>query len=1013
MDSLTSPLSESQSQEIALDFQKRFEQTIDAASTSCIDADGLCQLLARFLTKSQHPDSLVDLLSDETVFQSLIKVFTTNGWFSNRLFQSPDQFRDLWQSEGRPVDQKRLTQALQTELSQIDNMKQAGDTIRQFIRFETNRIAYGEFVRSMNPETVGQQLAYVAEAVVDTAIDFVIRIHAMRRGHPELPSGRKPTMAVIALGNFGAKEMSYGDSVPLIFLYDQINELNPTHRSFFNGVVRDFVDLIGSDRNRRVGFDVDMRYSPMQATGTAICSLFDAIRIFESSGQTWQRMSLIKARVVAGTKPLGEAFMQRLEPWIYRRFVSRNDLAEIRSFQHRLKRRTGERPEPQEEESESKTLQPYDVVRTPGGRQDIERTIQFLQLWHGGDLQSVRTPNTYEGITALERSGCITHQESMLLSENFARLCRLQHQLAVNNPAGGDRIPADPAKCQLLAWQLGVRDAQTGIGEPKRLLQQLEEVFDVNCRMINHLMLEAPDDGSDAAAESELMLDPDPGQATIEKTLGKHGFRDPMKAYGDMISLSTESVAFLSPHRCRHFFSSLAPKLLSEVAATPFPDRTLASMVKVTDSLGAKATLWELLGTNQPTMELMVRLAAAAPYLIEILTDNPGMIDELIDSLLMDRLPSREKLDAQSIELCRGAEDINPILLSFKHSAHLTIGVRNLLGKETLSGTQTALGDTAEACLRRVVQYEHEQLAARYGDPVAEDGTRAEMITVGLGKLGGREPNYHSDLDAVFLYSNDGETQRRVGGPRSTLTNRNFFNQLASRVLDRVNTSSPRGRLYELDGRLRPTGDEGVIAVSVEDFLNRFRSGSAPLWQWIALIKARAISGSREHQKTFDHAVADLIAGAECQPKLADEIWSHRLRMEETATPENLKRGEGGTVDIELIAQTLVLRYAAERPEVLHTNTVTMLNRLAEAEFLPEEEALQLIAGYQTLRAVEINLRLMKTQKRHELPDDEESLRTLAFLMKEDDPAMIQAACSQVRQRNRRLFNQILERLRG
>ncbi|WP_372717975.1 glutamate-ammonia-ligase adenylyltransferase, partial [Novipirellula sp.] len=972
------------------------------------DADASLDSLACFLTSATAPESLLELFrNDSRSLPSLLQIFATSPRLTKHLVSDPDFFQILRQQDGQAVDRAELVDRLYQCMLEVEDFDEASAQIRSFLIRETSRIIYGEFARSMVPEKVGRQLAYVADAVVQSSLDFLLRYLPKLRDTPVMPSGNTPQVTLIGLGSFGAEEMSYGDSLQLIFLYDRIDPWNVTHREYYDLLVSEFIRLLRSDNPIDDGYNIDLRQSPMYETGTRICSSFEAARIFETSGRTWQRIGFIKARVVAGSQTLGEGFLTRLQPWIFRRFISRTDLAEIQTLQHKLERRTLASSDAASSSAEQK---PCNVLRDPGGRGDIQRTIQFLQLLHGDRLPEVRKANTYDALIGLEREGCVTHEEASLLSENHARLCRLQHQIAVMFEKLDDQVPIETELTERLAWQLGIRDSKSKHGDAARFRKQLEEVFDVNCRMINHLMLDAPDDGSSIAVETELMLDPDPAAETITQVLSKHALSNPARAFEDLIALSTESVPFLSPHRCRHFFAQIVPSLLSEISRTPHPDKTLTSLTRVADSIGAKATLWELLGTNRPTMQMMVRLCAAAPYLVEILTDNPGMIDELIDSLLMDRLPSAERLDSHSIELCRGAQEIDAILHSFKQSAHLTIGVRNILGKETLAATQQAIGDTAESCIRRIIEFEQERLAAQYGDPVTAEGEKAEMIAVALGKLGGREPNYHSDLDVVFLYSADGETCRRVGGPRSTATNRSFFNQLAQRVIERINAPGPKGRMYELDGRLRPPGEEGVFAVSTEDFLNRFRQHEAPLWQWLAICKARSISGSRTSRTRFDKAVATLLTEAPWKSGMAYEIRKIRTRMQETATSGNLKRGEGGTVDVEFVAQMLTLKHAAESPNITHCNTTLSLERLAEAGHLPEDEALQLIAGYQTLRGVEINLRLMKTPHRHALPELDSLMKNLAFLMNENDPKMIEAACDQARQRNRRLFNRIFDR---
>jgi glutamate-ammonia-ligase adenylyltransferase len=691
--------------------------------------------------------------------------------------------------------------------------------------------------------------------------------------------------------------------------------------------------------------------------------------------------------------------------------MSRVDLAELRTLRAKIEKRGADPVN--NSESDSYTIvenAQQDIARTPGGRDDVELTIQFLQLLHGASLPTVRCGNTYEAIAALEQAGCLTHQESTLLLANYARLCRLQHQLSMMFDRAGRQLPQDSEAKRRLAWHLGIRSEDGSEGDLDRFQRLLADTFAKNRKVIDHLMLDAPSSDADVAVETELLLDPEPDPREVETTLRQHGLTEPYRAMDNLRALATETVPFLSHHRCRHFLSSIAPALLEEISRTPNPDQALSSLETVADSLGAKATLWELLAGSRPTMKLMVRLCATAPYLTEILTNNPGMIDELIDSLLMNRLPSAQRLDAHSIELCRGATDIDRILHSFKSSSHLTIGVRDILGKESLEATHQAIGDTAEACLRRVIEYEQELLAEQFGDPVDSDGNAAELIMLALGKLGGREPNYHSDIDAVFLYTADGQTQRRVGGHRATLTNQLFFNQLAQRVITRVNDSSKMRRLYELDSRMRPSDEEGGWAVSTDSFFQAVNQPTTPLWQRLDLCRARPISGSRLLRQQIETLVEETIVSSIWKPEMAQEVRTIRHRMEQTAHEDNLKRGVGGTVDVELVAQSLTLQYAKDFPQIIQRGTTATLAALAETGCLEEKDSLGLINGYRTLRRIEANLRLMNTPARHELPTSEAGeMKNLAYLMNESDPSMIIAQCQQARQSNRAIFDQVFK----
>ncbi len=693
------------------------------------DLDAVVSNLSRFVSASRNPASLLALFErDQDALLSLLQVFTTSQTLANRLINDPESFDLMRASGGQPAPRKCLVDELVAEVRGIEKPNRATLAIRKFVSRELIRIAYGEFVRELSPDSVGHQLAYVADAVLEASLQFVSDRLAQRRGQPTRIDGQTPEVAVVALGHLGGEELGYGAPLDVLFMYDAIDEKNPSHREFYESLVAELVALLSPDESNALGIQVKLSLGETldkNSTGPPIRSIDTITRLLESQGHTWQRMALVKARVAAGSQQLGQRFVKRMEPWIYRRFLTRSDLIDIRALRHKLERR-----------AESKIDGTSNVLKDAGGRRDIELTIQFLQLLHGGDLAEVRIGNTASAIVALERAGCLTHQEATLLAGNYARLCRLQHQLSVMFGKYTGSLPDDPEMHQRLAWQLGVRsDDRTG--DLPRLKRQLQEAFEVNRKMINHLMLEVPveaDSLDNEALETELILDPDPDAELIIRALTRHGLSDPMRAMEDLMALSSESVSFLSPRRCRHFLAAIAPALLEAVSKTPNPDLTLRILVAVADSIGAKASLWELMGANQPTLELMVRLCSSAPYLSGILVNNPGMIDELVDSLLMNRLPSAQRLDAQSLELCRGAAEIDLILRNFKNSAHLMIGVREMLGKEKIESTHASISDTAEACVRRVIEYEHALLADQFGDPVDHEGQGAEFLRTCLGK---------------------------------------------------------------------------------------------------------------------------------------------------------------------------------------------------------------------------------------------------------------------------------------
>ncbi|MCA9245751.1 MAG: hypothetical protein KDA42_01520 [Planctomycetales bacterium] len=455
--------------------------------------------------------------------------------------------------------------------------------------------------------------------------------------------------------------------------------------------------------------------------------------------------------------------------------------------------------------------------------------------------------------------------------------------------------------------------------------------------------------------------------------------------------------------------------MLQAISKTPNPDTTLVDLVHVSDSLGGKGVLWQLFSFSSPSLQLYVRLCSACPYLSGILTSNPGMIDELMDSLLLEHLPTLPMLQSTLADLSRGAEDLDPILHSFKDAQHLRVGVRDILGKDDVRDTHIALSNIAETCLRQIILVEYERLVRKMGQPTIDEGPRAgqpcELIVLALGKLGGREPNYHSDLDLVFLYEADGHTAfPRRAGHAATTTNQHFFGQLGQRIIKTTNAMGPYGRLYEVDARLRPTGRSGTLAVPLEEFRRYFATGAGQLWERQALCKARIVFGSDEAARETEAAVAQAAFSPPWRREFVTEIRAMRARLEETAGLRNLKRGVGGTVDIEFLAQMLQLRHAGADPSLRVPGTLESLAALHEAGHLQMADYEQASAGYRHLRSVEARIRLMNATGRHEMPEKPDELNRLAYLLDYSDPQDLVSETDEIRRKNRELFDRLTTR---
>lgn len=954
--------------------------------------------LERFVLASRSPLAFVALTErDPTALPILLQIIGTSQHLADLLVRDTEGYDHLRLTDGRPVARQYLIDDLVSETHALADEQKVMMALRRFKHRETLRIAYGDIVGQQRIAGITRQISYVADAVCEAALHYILRRLEDKYGVPQDHAGQPVGMVILALGKLGGNELNYSSDIDLVALYAEDGKtsgnVSRSNREFFERVVRDLVKLLSENTSIGIAYRVDLRLRPNGNQGPLINSLENTWQYYDVSGRTWERQAFVKARAIAGDLKLGQRFLKRMEPWIYRKYLSRADITGIKALKRRIEHR-----------AHKEGVDERNVKTGHGGIRDIEFVIQFLQLLNGGDLPKIRTTNTLDAIDRLQQAGCLTMQERGILTDNYAFLRKVEHRLQIMFDLQTHTLPESDQELAKFAVRMGYAD-----GDQDQALEEfkkeLHERTTLNRRILDHLLHDAFNESEETDPEVDLILEPEPDDSQIESVLRQHGFRDVKGAYQNLNALAIEHIPFLSTRRCRHFLAAIAPHLLRAIAETPDPDATLVSLSQVSDSLGGKGVLWELFSYNPPSLQLYVTLCASSPYLASILTSNPGMADELMDSLMLDRLPSLTYLQEMLTELSRGAEDLDPILHSFKNSQHLRVGVRDILGKEDVRETHRALSDIAEVCLQTIAEDENRKLQEKFGTPISADGSPSELVILAMGKLGGREPNYHSDLDVVFLYTFAGTTKTKRAD-RST-SNQHFFSQLAAKITKRITQIGPYGRLYELDPRLRPSGKSGALAVSLEEFRKYFVDGMGQGWERQALCKSRPIFCSPAACALVQQAVRESILSQPWTPARAEEIRAMRTRIEANATVHNLKRGEGGTVDIEFIIQMLQLRFVADTPEVLVPGTLEALKQLHNHHLVSNSDFRFLNESYRFLRSIEARLRLMNTTARHDVPDSRDEMKKLAYLLGYPTPEQLSEDIRYYRSENREYFDRI------
>ncbi|NBV46515.1 MAG: bifunctional [glutamate--ammonia ligase]-adenylyl-L-tyrosine phosphorylase/[glutamate--ammonia-ligase] adenylyltransferase [Planctomycetia bacterium] len=972
------------------------------------DPQRVAVAVERFFTTVRSPLGTAALFHrDPRALGILLSIFSASPHLAEIVIADPESWEEVRVGGGRPVGHDLLAAALDGELAPGMDPEMAIRGLRRFRRRELLRIAYGDIVGGQRLETVVSQLSLVAETIVAAALGQALQRQETLRGVPRGPAGERATLAVVALGKLGGGELNYSSDIDLVLVHSadgRVDGERPcTNQEFFTRVTQDLVRLLAESSDAGIGYRVDLRLRPHGGSGPLSMALDTLLQYVDREGRTWERQAWVKARCVAGDKALGARLLGQLEPWIYNRWLTRSDISGIQALKRRIEVRAAREGAGAE-----------DVKQGRGGIRDIEFTIQFLQLLNGGDTPLLRTGSTLEAIRRLTETGVLTDQEREVLERTYSLLRTVEHRLQILYDRQTHSLPVAAREREQLAVRLGFG---TGAAGAECLSRELAEAMSLNRRIVDHLLHDAFPDDRPPAPEVDLLLDPAPPAGTVERILAGHGFADVPAAWQTLRALAEERVRFLSSRRCRHFLAAIAPRLLAAIATTPDPDASLTTLGAVADSLGGKGVLWELFSFHPPSLDLTVRLCASSPFLAGLLVGNPGMIDELLDGLMIDELPAPEAVGAELVELCRGAVDPEPILHAFKASQQLRIGVRDILGRGDVAAVTAALSAIPAAILPVVVAREEARLVERLGEPLAGEGAtagrRAGAVVLAMGKFGGGEMNYASDVDVMFLYDHDGQTCHGRRGRRSAegTTNAHFFGELAQRTTRLFNRSTASGRLYEMDSRLRPAGRSGAAAISLDELARYFApDGPATVTERQALLKARVVVGAPEAAARALEIVGAASYGHAWTAADVAALREARLRLEAGAKATNLKRGPGGMVDIECIVQVLQLVHGGGDPRLRSPQTLAGLVALQAAGHVADDEFRFLEAAYRRLRLIEGRLRLLDATARHDFPAAPAEQRRLAHLLSAPDATSLLAELEELTAGIRRCFDSVFDR---
>ena len=892
----------------------------------------------------------------------LIRLMGSSSYLSDILIRQGKQYPEFFLRQIQ-ITQKTAAKhlaELRTKAAKAQSLEEFSAVLRQHKQREYVRIGARDLLPSVSMEDTVRELTNLADASLEAAYRFSRTEVEKDFGPLLLPGKQEPNgFVIIGMGKLGGGELNFSSDVDVIFFYEQDEgESSGGHkgktspREFFTHVGEKIIQAMGRVTEDGFMFRIDLRLRPMGASGPLVQSLGSAMTYYESWGQCWERSALIKARPVAGEHRLGSQFLKEIEPFIYRRYLDYTTVDELRHMKMRI-----------ENELLTADGKERNIKLGYGGIREIEFFTQAMQLVNGGYEPRLRGPNTLRALTELAQFGFIAERDREKLSDAYRFLRQVEHKVQIVQEAHAHSIPESNEEERALARRLGYR--RKGKKDERSLFWQdhrrhttaVRTIFD---RLFYSAQKELTDEGASPVGTIWHDLD---RHEVITQELAKAGFNDPPKAYENLLSIRDGEVyAPPSPRRLK-VMRALGPALITEIAKSSAPDQALWNLSQFSHRIGGRTGFLTLLAENPQTMRLLITLFADSQFLTDLFLNRPELIDTLIRVDLTRVQKTRDEMLAELRDALTTDADLESklnALRRYKTEEFIRIGLHDLGGAIKLESALRQLSNLAEACVESTVELTIQELTEKFG---AVPGGRFAVL--GMGKMGGRELDYNSDLDLVFIYD-AGEESRSRGGLQGQLGAHEFYVRVGQKLITYLSAPTEEGIAYKIDMQLRPSGKSGPLVSSLDAF-REYHKTSSLLWERQALIKARCVAGEPLLKKAIERVAEGFAYGQGLTLEGIAEIHHLRMRMERELAREdedrfNLKKGKGGLVDIEFLTQMLQLTHGFRHPELRRRETLQALSVLHEKKVLNKSEYRLLSEGYLFLRTLDHRLRLERDQ---------------------------------------------------
>ena len=940
----------------------------------------------RFAEKIHDKNYLYTLLTENADFlHALITLFSGSQILTDTLLKDPSHFD--WLKQEDILNIPRSKDALMRDFHEMSEEKIfSGDVpglLRRFKKREYIRIGLRDLLGKAEMQETVEDISNLADVCLQIAYEYANKECRKKYGVPFYQDGdgnwKVSEFTILGMGKLGGSELNFSSDIDLIYIYtSSMGETRPeegggnpiirlSNHEYFSKLAQLITKTIHEITPEGNVFRVDLNLRPEGRGGEIANSLTSCEVYYQSWGRTWERQALLKARICAGSIPLGTEFFSLLSPFIYRRSLDFSAIDEIKAMKNKINAHL-----------KGKKTGKGDIKLGFGGIREVEFIVQAYQLLFGGRDKSLRVIPTLKLMKRLSECEYLTQDDYENLRQAYIFLRNLENRVQISFGLQTHVLPNDEAQLAVLARKMRLNgDGSQALAE--RLLREFDGHTQFVGNMFANLFVEETRQDAAQIASRELERQSLKEELLSVDHLSDKGFEDPKRVTRFLKSLR-DGPQFSHPtEKSIQEFYSVLPRILDLSADVPKPDSAIDNLVRFVEAGGARETYLNLFNSSGKLLELLIILFGSSDLLSRILIKQPDLVDVFMDLESIYRYKPPEKINedwTRILKPCKDFEAKKIALRRLKHGEELRIGIRYLIKEADLMGTLADLSSLADSYLQIVTDLAFEELRGRSSLPLPR-----EFAIFGLGKLGGRELNFGSDLDIIFVYD-EPESQDPSLNPTELIAHYVNFARLVFQLTAEMTSA---GYAYKVDTDLRPEGSQGDLALSLKGYEEYFRT-RARIWEQQAMTRVRFVAGNPMLGEKFLNVAHDFTYRKKFEYGSLIEISRLRERMEkelarESTKGKNIKLGFGGLVDIEFTLQILQMMHGYQNPKLRRTNMLEVLKVVAAYGILDQAEADQVSEHYLFLRNFECALRIASPSSSNYLPKDTYSLGALARLL--------------------------------